>query len=263
MEPATVHVTFGPSRADSIAAALRVQGCGDRVIGLPAALDMGPIDPPDPDTRFRWIGTVLRADPAWHVRESEAEWAEATAPGILPVYWVCFTDAAEHACFGEFASRMADRPFDVVDATGLAFTTRDGVRSPGSLGLMRPEDILGAGLPARRRPFAQAERDATRAAWARLRAEDAPFRVLEDGRLVSAPLDVFDPVLLEAAGPGWEVAARLVGRAMHGLTFGRHRGVSDTALFGRMLALAEAGALEVRGPGPGMRDYEVRLAARG
>lgn len=257
MEPETVHVTFGPSRADSIAAALRAQGCGERVIGLPGALDMGPINPPDPAIRRAWLRTVLRADPDDAVCEFGPEWADATSATVFPVYWLCFTDAGEHCSFAEFAFRMAGRPFDVVDATGMDFTTGDGVRSPWSLGSMRSEDMVGAGLLGRRRRFTPAEQEAARAAWARLKEEDAPFRVVRDGRLVSAPLDVFDAMLLDAASPEWEVAARLIGRAMHSLVFERRQGVSDTALFGRLLGLAEALALDLRGEGPGMRGYQV------
>jgi len=34
--------------------------------------------------------------------------------------------------------------------------------------------------------------------------------------------------------------------------------VSDIILFGRLQALGDAAGLEIRGPGPGMRNYEVR-----
>ena len=148
----TVHVAYGVSRADAIRDALRMEGCTERVVALPATLSHGPIDPLDPDARQAWVRTVLRCAPDDDWREPEEPWAEATTADVYPVYWVCLTDAGEHAWFLEFASRMAVRPFDIVDATGLDFVTRDGVRSPWSLGLVRAEDIVSSGLRERRRP---------------------------------------------------------------------------------------------------------------
>lgn len=258
-----VHVTFGPSRADSIRAALRSQDCTERVIGLTGALNLGPIDPPDPDVRQHWIRTVLLCDPHDDRREPEAPWTEATSDRVHPVYWVCPSDAGEHACFLEFAFRMAGRPFDIVDATGLDFVTADGIRMPWSLGLMRPEDIVASGLTTRRRPFSRAEGAAACAAWTRLRRENAPLRIVRDGRLVSAPLTHFDAALIAQAAPDWEVVARLIGRTMHHLSFDRDppgQSPSDLVLFGRVRALGEAGTLALTGAGPGMRDYEVRRA---
>ncbi|MCJ2126352.1 DUF3658 domain-containing protein [Methylobacterium sp. J-077] len=258
----TVHVAYGVSRAEAIRDALRMQGCRERVIALPATLSHGPIDPPDPDARQAWVRTVLRCDPRDDGREPEEPWMQATSAGVHPVYWVCLTDAGEHACFLAFASRMAGRPFDIVDATGLDFVTQDSVRAPWSLGLMRPEDIVASGLSGRRRPCSRAEGDAAAAAWARLRAENAPFRIVRDRRLVSALLTHFDAALVAQGQPEWEVTARLIGRALHHLCFAVDppgQGVGDVVLFGRVLALGDTGDLDVRGPGPGMRDYEVRL----
>lgn len=58
-ETETVHVAYGISRADAIREALRLQGCEERVIALPATLSHGPIDPPDPAAREAWVRTVL------------------------------------------------------------------------------------------------------------------------------------------------------------------------------------------------------------
>jgi hypothetical protein len=260
-ETETVHVAYGVSRADAIRDALRMQGCEERVIALPATLSHGPIDPPDPNARQAWVRTVLRCGPHDDCPEPEEPWAEATAADVHPVHWVCLTDAGEHACFLEFAYRMAGRPFDIVDATGLDFVTRDGVRSPWSLGLMRPEDIVTAGLRTRRRRYSRGEGDAAAAAWALLRAENAPLRIVRGGRLVSAPLTHFDAALVAQARPDWEIAAKLIGRALHHLSYELDppgQGVCDVVLFGRVLALGDAGDLDVRGHGPGMRDHEVR-----
>ncbi|MCJ2013200.1 DUF3658 domain-containing protein [Methylobacterium sp. J-076] len=258
----TVHVMAGVSSAETIRDALRSQGCDARVIGLPSGLNVGPIDPPDPDVRQRWIRTVLRCDPRDDCREPEEPWAEATSPAVHPVYWVCMSDAAEQASFLEFAFRMAGRPFDIIDATGLAVVTRDGIRRPWSLGMMRREDIVASGLKDRRRVLPRAECEAAAATWAQLRRENAPLRVVRDGHLVSAPLTQFDAALTSQARADWEVAARVIGRTLHHLSAALDppgQGVSDIVLFGRLQSLGDAGDLAIRGPGPGLRDYEVRL----
>ena len=255
-----VHISFGPSRAESIREALAIEKCDARVVGLPGALNYGPIDPPDPNVRREWIRTVLRPDPADERPESMAPWAEATAASVYPVYWVCLSDAGEHACFLEFNYRMVRRPFDIVDATGFDFTTADGVRAPRSLGLIRAHDIVSSGLASRRRLFTREECDAAFAAWQQLRRENAPVRVVQNGNLVSAPLTYFDAALIGQATSAWEVAAGLIGRTMHHLSFDVEppgQSPDDVLLFGRVLALGDARDLEIRGGGPRMRDYEV------
>lgn len=262
--PEVIHVAWGASRSGSVRDALRRPGCGDLVIALTDALSLGPIDTLDPGARAAWFEANTRRDdePVVAGIDPERPWVEATAAGAYPVYWVCLTDAVEHAAFLAFASRMAGRPFDIVDATGLALTTVGGVSPIWSLGLLGPEDIVASGLVERRRPFSRAEGDAAVAAWSRLRRENAPLRIVRDGRLVSAPLTQFDAALTGQAGPNRESLVRLIGRTLHHLSVEVDppgQGCSHELLFARILALGEAGMLEVTGAGPGMRDYEVRL----
>ena len=100
--------------------------------------------------------------------------------------------------------------------------------------------------------------------WAEPRRENAPFRIVENGRLVSAPLTHYDALLVEQASQDWEIAARLIGRMfdkLFSLDAMAGEGISDVVLFGRVLALGKSGALEITGCGPGMRDYQVRKSA--
>ena len=258
-----VHVAWGVSRAESVRVALHLQGQEARVIPLPGALNVGPLHAADPAVREAWARANLRdEDPDSDWRELEAPWTEATSPHIHPVYWVCLSDAAEHASFLAFASRMAGRPFDIIDATGLAVTTGSGVSPIWSLGSLRPEEIVASGLSATMRPVSPAEADAASAAWARLQWENAPLRVVRGGRLESAPLTHFDPVLTERATPDWEVVAKLIGRTLNhlnGEVGPPGECTSAEFLFARVLALGKRSTLEVRGAGPGMRAFEVRL----
>lgn len=260
----TVHVAWGVSRAESVRDALRLQGCEARVIPLTHALSLGPIDPPDPEARRAWFAanTRVTGDPCFDGADAETPWTEATSSGVHPVFWVCLTDAVEHASFLEFASRMGSRPFDIVDATGLEIATEGGIAPVWSLGLLRPGDIVASGLGGKRRPFTRAESDAAVADWSQLRRENAPLRVVRDGRLVSAPLTHFDAVLTAQVAVESERLIKLVGRVLDHLSFEVDppgQGCSDELLFARILVLGEAGVLDVTGPGPGMRDFEVRL----
>jgi len=77
-------------------------------------------------------------------------------------------------------------------------------------------------------------------------------------------LDHFDGALTAQASADWEVVAKLIGRTLGHLIHNVDppgQAVSDTVLFGRVLALGDAGVLDIRGPGPGLRDYEVRRTA--
>ncbi|MCJ2074049.1 DUF1835 domain-containing protein [Methylobacterium sp. J-030] len=262
----TIHVAWGVSRAESVREALRLQGCAERVIALSHALTVGPIASLDGQARRAWLAANTRDDDEDRPDQVdlEAPWAEATAAGIHPVFWVCRTDAAEHACLLAFAARMAGRPFDIVDATGFDFTDFSQVSPIWSLGQLRPGEIVASGLGRRRRPFARAERDAAAAAWAQLRRENAPLRILRDGRLVSAPLTQFDAVLVRQAAPDREPLIALVARTLRHLDAALDppgQGCSHELLFARILALGRAGKLEVTGPGPGMRAYAVRRPA--
>lgn len=262
-----VHVAWGAARADSVRQALRLQGRAERVIALTHVLDVGPIEPFDPEARRIWFAENTRPDddPEGEPTDPEAPWAEATDPGVHPVYWACLTDAAEHACFLRFASRMAGRPFDIVEV-GSDFR-RPGAASPvWSLAQLRPEQMVAADLGGRRRPLTGAESDLAVARWTKLRQENAPLRIVRDGTLVSAPLTHFDDALTGFATREWELLIKLVARVIGHLDDGSDQpgqGCSYELLFARILALGKSGALEVTGPGPGMRDFKVRRPADG
>lgn len=260
---ASLHVVFGQSAAGSIREALRSVGRLEGVIGCPDDLSFGPINPPDIDLRRDWAGTVLNLEYDEVASIADAFWTAATSADVLPVAWVCSTCAIEQAGFLEFVWRMADRSFDIVDATGIEVPT---LRSPwqafrpSSLGVILPEQIVASGLPDRQRPYSLDRASASTALWGELREQNAPFRVVKGGRLVSAPVTVFDTYLEQNASLDWQVAARLVGNTMWNLLnlAPDPQCVSDMVLFGRMIALGETGALDVEGSGPSMRDYRVR-----
>jgi hypothetical protein len=260
-ESRVIHLTCGSTRSGIIRDALRLLGEDAQVIALSKDLSLGPINPPDPEQRKAWIRSVLHCPPGEHTDEEEGSWTRATAPSAFPVVWFFRSDVWEYASFLECAFRVQGRSFDVVDATGLDFVTERGLRNPWSIGLMSPGDIVTSGLYNRRRSLALTEVAAAAAQWAALRAENAPLRMARNGTILSVPLSHYDAFILDQATPDWEVAARLVGRTMTSLQYDhdpRGQSPSETVLFGRILDLADCGALDVKGPGPGMRDHDVR-----
>lgn len=269
----TVHYTNTTGSAETIRDALRLHGRGDRVVALPGDFSVGPLDRAVSGARQEWVSTVLRCDPDDERREDDGPWIEATSDSVHPVYWVCLANAYEHANFLQFADRMAGRPFDIIDATDLDIVEASGFKIvqrgqrtiPGLLAL-RPADIVASGLEGRRRSFTPEESEAARTAWARLRRENAPLRVMRDGELVSAPLTHFDAILTAQVTTEFEKVGYLIGRTMVHLAQVMEPPVncpSDIVLFGRILAMGDVGALDIDGPGPGIGDYRVRAPCGG
>ncbi len=170
----------------------------------------------------------------------------------------------EHDCFLAFASRLEGRCVDVVDVTDVPHKTADGLRPLRRLGQLRAQEIVASRVYETRRALSAAELRAASIRWAELRRENAPLRIVKDGRLLSAPLTHYDDLLVEQASQDWEIAPRLIGRMfdkLFSLDALAGEGTSDAVLFGRMLALGEIGALELQGRGPEMRDWQVRRIA--
>jgi hypothetical protein len=73
----------------------------------------------------------------------------------------------------------------------------------------------GLSTPAPGQAVASIDEDvAHRQEWAKLMAENAPFRVVTPTGLASAPSDYFDPLLLAQASSEWRKSAYLVGNAL-------------------------------------------------
>jgi hypothetical protein len=110
---------------------------------------------------------------------------------------------------------MGERPFQVIDGTGLELTDKAQRKwVPRSLGVISAEKMIEAGLIGRARPPATDAIETYRRLWGRLRAQNAPLRVVSPEGLISAPLAYFDPWLFRLATSEWKKGARLVGEAM-------------------------------------------------
>jgi hypothetical protein len=257
MNQTVIHVVPGLSAAGTIREALARLRLKEKVIGIGDHLGYGPIDG-DLQARREWIDNNLGEAYGGCVRGAELACREALTPDVFPIIWTCRSNAGDHAGFLDFLSRVGDRVFGLVDATGVTLQGRAGLGRVEALGIVTEAQMISAGLFERRREMSPAEIAEGRETWRRLKAENAPLRVTENDRLLSKPVSFFDAELLEEVPQDWERAARIVGNAMCRL-FDSHHCVSDAFIWGRYLTLAEQGAVEIRGEGS-MRDCHIRSA---
>ena len=262
-----VHVVFGLSAAGSLREAIEQLGLDQTVIGLPDDLSFGPIDQPAAGPRIEWIGETLGYDGFEEWEEPiDLFWKQATDSGVLPVAWVCRRCASEYSGFLEFVRRIGDQPFRVVDITGIEFARP--TEPPGTQTWIAPRFghvgaglMIDAGLIDRQTTLSETEIEAYRAMWARLRAENAAFRVVTDQGLFSAPITHFDEVIRSSVTSDWRTCARVVHSALGKLSDGNFYQCGDLVLWSRVTTLVDEGVLEMQGDAMWMNKSSVRLPA--
>ncbi|MEP9358290.1 DUF3658 domain-containing protein [Sphingomonas sp. KR3-1] len=243
-----LHVVFSRSARGSLEQAFAMAGRPDIAVAPHDDFSFGPIASADAETRDQWVEEAL-GYPGWgEVFQDSlpvlAASAEASAP---PIVWISPDSTQSVAGFLWWLSHQGDRDCLVVDVRHLHGLHAGELR--GYLDKAQP-------LPAARRAQCLA-------AWARLRAEDAPLRVLGAQGLVSAPLDHFDATLLNHATPEWRTMASIVGTVLREFHDAGVHQVGDLVLGARLADLAEAGVLEWRGELDHMTGCEVRQPVAG
>jgi hypothetical protein len=244
--------------------ALRDAGREEHVTCHLDNLALGPINPPDPQSRSNWFDRELGwTDSEWVWASTETFWKEALQEAVRKVAWLSRASSPEYTGFLEWLWRLDGSPCEVVDLTDMTVLHRRKDGTPTgpmralSLALMRPEMIIGNQLVDRAEPLTQTAREHHHTIWQQLRAENAPLRVVTADGLRSAPITFFDPLLLSCATAEWQRAARVVGEAMGKDEFLQ---AGDLILATRVLDLVELGLLEGRGNLMNIREGEVRLA---
>jgi hypothetical protein len=240
----TLHVAPGLSAAKSLRDAVKLGNRDDEVIGFPDDLSCGPIAEDDPAARQAWWPQVSHDgfDLPGRLR---AFWERVAEPASRLVVWYGAGSALEVAFLLAWAERMEGRAYAFVEA-------------PVSASVLAPERLQD--LFGQERTPPPPQRETWRRRWAALRAENAPFRILADDGLVSAPIDHFDPVLLRHAATEWRKIAYLVGHALSDES-DRYFQVGDLMLFARVAALVEQGRLEADGDPWDLRACRVRRKA--
>jgi hypothetical protein len=258
------HVVFNPSAAGGLRDALRQAGREERVISLFDCLSFGPINPPDPRLRIQWVEKEL-GNTGWEevVGKETSFWSEALSVSGRKIVWLSRRSTQEYAGFLEWLWRVGEQPIEVVDLTDVVVAgSKNGPTEPRlaiSLALLSPRTILESDLLDRAEILTSALCARYRELWGRLRAENAPLRVLSEGELVSAPLSFFDPLLLSCATPEWQKAARVIGEALSDFLTTSVLQTGDLVLCARARALADAGRLESRGDLTDIQRSELRF----
>lgn len=188
-------------------------------------------------------------------------WERVAATEDRLVVWFSRYAAREFAFFLSWVQRLGDRFYSIIDITGrlLPYRQRDGTVVPTpfpALGVV-PEYALQSLFGSEQSMSAQV-RDGYRRDWQRLRTENAPFRVVTEAGLASAPADYFDSALLAQASPEWQPIRRVVGNAMV-LSSEPYFQVGDLMLLTRVVALVESGKL-VADDDPWDMSNRTRLA---
>jgi len=253
-----LHIAPGHSAGYSLRQAVRTSGRTDDVIFFRDNLSCGPIDSEESSARLRWWASLYDE----HDIDFDDFWRHVMSTPDRLVVWFGRHSAQEHAFFLAMVDRLGDRPYDIIDVTGLQMpVTRPGGKpellSPRqAVSLMNEEELVL--LLGTERAMTSQERDDAARRWRRLKSENAPFRIVTDSGLVSAPEDVFDALLLERATKDWRKVARVIGETM-GHNMEPYIQVGDLMLLSRIVALVDQGKLIAHGDPWMMRKCEVRL----
>jgi hypothetical protein len=255
----TLHIAPGDSAGGSLLRAIRDDGQDDEVLPFPDDLSCGPIDRDEPSARAAWWDQFYEAsDVAATLGEF---WDRVAATDHRLVVWFGRHSARELAFFLAWVDRLGERRYQIIDVTGrqLPFRQRDGsfdLRPAACVSIVRHEALRS--LLGSEQPITPEERKEISRDWRKLRTENAPFRIVTESGLASAPLDHFDPWILHQAATEWRSAARVVGGAM-GDNCEPYFQVYDLMLQARVVALVAEGKLLAEGDPWEMRSCRIRL----
>jgi len=256
-----LHIAPGASAGGSLKQAIREAGRDEEVLPCFDDLSCGPIDTDDPSARAAWWGLFREV---WDV-ESELKtfWNRVATTDDRLVVWFGRHSAQELAFFLALADRLGERSYDIVDVTGLRwpFNRPDGsaaMTKPASAVAIIPTDRLRTTLLGSERPVTAQERDESRLHWHQLQVENAPFRIVTPTGLVSAPVDHFDPLLIERATTEWRTIVRVIADTM-GYNSEPYHQVGNVMLLTRVVALIGEGKLLADGDPWDMFSCRVRL----
>ena len=243
-----LHVVFGCSAAASLRQALETVGRDDEVLGLRDSFSFGPIADDDAETRQGWVELELGYTGWGEITHQSARFLQRSLshPGPITL-WNSRDVASDQAGFLWWLSRAGDRPVSIVEASCL------GIMSEPQ---MLP--LLDTGIP-----LSDELRTSYKVLWTRLQTENADLRVLEAGKLVSAPITYFDDQLLSHATPDWQKMAWIVALTLGDFADTEVYQTDDLVLGARLADFAEEGKLEWRGDLSSMQKCELRLPEGG
>lgn len=183
------------------------------------------------------------------------------------VIWTSRRSAMDYTGFLECLWRLGDEPCSVVDLTNVQVSSRDddGNLIPPTLAICLPfldeETLIASGVFDMAVEISVSDRAHYHELWKRLRRENAPFRLVSDEGIASAPITCFDNDVLSCVKKNWQKSARVIGEVMVRDWPMTYIQTGDRVYFSRLQKLVEAGIVESQGDISKMRSSEVRLAA--
>lgn len=259
------HIVFGHSAGKDLRDGLANASRKDTVLIFPDNLSLGPIDPPDWDERAKWMRDELLYEIRDLSEEIDTFWAAALARDNNPIAWFSRRSTLEYANFLEWLWRMGTSPCEIVDLTEVIFQSRGGEggllapRFVVSLAMIPSKTIQARKLWDFAVPLSKREREHYRRLWGKLKEENAPLRIIREGELTSASLDVFDQTIMTFVSTKWQKLSRVIGEVLGAAWQEQCQQVGDGVLQARVRALVESGLLEGRGDLSSMREGQVRL----
>jgi hypothetical protein len=256
----TLHILFSPTAAECLRQALRDAGRPDRVARYFDNLALGPINPPDLQTRQHWMEGELRCkESAWAPAEADAFWNASLVGDVRRVAWVSRRSSSEYCGFLDWLLHVGDLPCEVIDFTDLPVGSHRRALSPS---MLSPREIAANSVWGLAKVLGADARAHFHRLWRRLRDQNAPLRVVDADGLRSAPITFFDRQLLSFAKTDWQKPARIIGNTLMEWACEPtepYFQAGDRILAARIAVLVELGVLEARGNPMDIRQSQVRL----
>ncbi len=252
-----LHIVFSEAGAENVRNALEKASRRDEVAGMPDCLSLGPINPPDLQTRQAWLEQELTGNGYEDVyARTELFWNKVLTDKKPKVLWVSRRCAADYAGFLEAVWRLDGAPCSVIDVTDAAIVLNDPKtgatkRWLSLLGLvvMTEDYIVKSGLFDQAQPLTEERAKEYRGIWKRLREENAPFRIVNEKGIASAPVTHFDKSLLSFVTTAWQTSGQVAGAALTSVMNDDYfqLDMQGAILFARLQKLSANGLIETRG----------------
>ena len=250
---AIVHLALGDSAAGCVRAALQTLSAPGTVFVIPDDLSHGPLE--NGDTRSDYLRACLRGydDGSLPVTDACASWhalSERLAQQPSESILIWSGDNVSEMTFLAMACWWLDGRAERVLCVAIPET--DACRYVAA---HSPEELASL-LPFARELSAQRRTHLARD-FLRIRRETGSLRRWHQGRILGAPIERYDPLLLACCPTTWTPAGRLIGAAMSRCD--GHNLMSDLFFSSRLQLLIDAGQIEADGPRTRLHEFAVRL----
>lgn len=232
-----IHVFFSASAASTFRQLLDARRIAEEVTCLSEELDFGPISHGEMASREPWLNQHVPLDFGDHdwLAQSEARFRKHIASDPERLIWLAPASATEQAGLYWYLSQFGGTNLKLAVADFPFGGTWNG-KTPLKLSELGHEPMGQLYDECPRVPWDPLRFPEDR--WSVLVAENALLRVVNDGRLQSAPDDYFDNFLLARCPDGWVKWHRVIADTM-GDIWDTGQSAGSDLLIWRLRALIE------------------------